>query len=272
MTLNEHHEPPGRHRLTSAHSGIPRTSRGAAGGTRRALPAVSAGTASSSRADRLSGCHAARVPLEHLPERASYHFTSSIRPCDGRPVTVVYFNGAPLGDPLTDAAPIADYYRLHDVFHLSYAMLLDWSPVTRALLSRKRRSVPELDENEDGGRAVVVEEAISAMVFGYAARRDFLRSHTTVERCLLERITEMTAPFEVAAVSAAAWEHVILVGMRLWRTLRSHGGTGLIHADRLDRRMSFSPAGTHAGLPGEPRARSTGTAVAHPTDPIRLAG
>ncbi|MFJ1762482.1 hypothetical protein ACIOD2_19335 [Amycolatopsis sp. NPDC088138] len=39
----------------------------------------------------------------------------------------------------------------------------------RALMRRKRKSDQARDEAEDGGRAVVVEEGISALVFAHAA-------------------------------------------------------------------------------------------------------
>ena len=54
-------------------------------------------------------------------------------------------------DSLTDNAYDPDGYRFHDVFHLAYAAVLDWSPVTRSLLQRKRKSNPQVDEVEDGG-------------------------------------------------------------------------------------------------------------------------
>jgi hypothetical protein len=54
---------------------------------------------------------------------------------------------------------------LIDVFHLAYAAVLGWSPVTRKLLDRKRRSNPQVDLAEDGGRAIVIEEGIAAMAF-----------------------------------------------------------------------------------------------------------
>jgi hypothetical protein len=44
-------------------------------------------------------------------------------------------------------------YRFHDVFHLAFAAVLGWSPITRALLKRKRKSSPEVDEVEDRGRS-----------------------------------------------------------------------------------------------------------------------
>lgn len=77
-------------------------------------------------------------------------------------------DGRACGDPLTDNAHFENGYRYHDVFHLAYAAVLGWSPVTRKLLNCKRRSNPKTDEIEDGGRASVIEEGISALVFQYA--------------------------------------------------------------------------------------------------------
>ncbi|WP_410597237.1 hypothetical protein [Amycolatopsis sp. lyj-23] len=189
------------------------------------------------------GAHPLLTPhpsAEELPQRVSYQFTAATRPRDGRPVTIVLADGRKLGNPLTDAAGSEDFYRLHDVFHLSYATLLGWSPVTRALLNRKRRSNPTLDENEDGGRAVVVEEGIAAVVFGYASDRGFLRGHTYVEAPLLDYIRSSAAPFEVARATAQDWEDTILTGMRLFRQLRACGGVGTVHADRIRRTMVFA--------------------------------
>ncbi|MFI0349933.1 hypothetical protein [Actinomadura sp. 9N407] len=62
--------------------------------------------------------------------------------------------------------------RMHDVFHLSYAAVLGWSPVMRSLMRRKRKSDPAIDEAEDGGRAIAIEEGISTMVFSYASRHN----------------------------------------------------------------------------------------------------
>lgn len=59
-------------------------------------------------------------------------------------------------------------YRFHDVFHLAYAAVLGWSPVLRALLKCKRKSHPWLDENQDGARAILIEEGISTFVFNHA--------------------------------------------------------------------------------------------------------
>ena len=86
----------------------------------------------------------------------------------------VLINGKPFGAELTDNAYDPDGYRFHDVFHFAYAAVLGWSPITRALLRRKRKSRPLLDEVEDGGRAAVIEEGVAALAFDYARRHHML--------------------------------------------------------------------------------------------------
>ncbi len=66
--------------------------------------------------------------------------------------------GVYVGDRLTDNAIEPDDYRFHDVFHYAYVAVLGWSPVIRALLRRKRKSDPKLDDAEDGARAILIEE------------------------------------------------------------------------------------------------------------------
>jgi NTP pyrophosphatase (non-canonical NTP hydrolase) len=93
---------------------------------------------------------------------------------DARQHVRVLINGKPFGAELTDNAYDPDGYRFHDVFHFGYAAVLGWSPITRALLRRKRKSRPLLDEVEDGGRAGVIEEGVAALAFDYARRHRFL--------------------------------------------------------------------------------------------------
>ncbi|MET8152063.1 nucleoside triphosphate pyrophosphohydrolase family protein [Actinoplanes sp. NPDC049668] len=167
-------------------------------------------------------------PTEQLPRRADFTFT--VITTEGRDVSVLSCAGEQVGDPITDASHIADGYCFHDVFHLSYAAVLGWSPVMRALLKRKRRSNPETDEAEDGGRAVVIEEGISALVFGYASRHEYLEGKSHVDNDVLNTITGMVAHLEVAAHRAADWEKAILTGFTAWRELRRRGG-GTVRLD-----------------------------------------
>jgi NTP pyrophosphatase (non-canonical NTP hydrolase) len=72
------------------------------------------------------------------------------REVNGKKFVFQKSGGILLGDRLTDNHLPEDDYRFHDVFHLAYAAVLGWSPTTRALLKIKRKSRPEIDENEDG--------------------------------------------------------------------------------------------------------------------------
>ena len=72
-------------------------------------------------------------------------------------VTAMRWNDVFIGDPLTDSIADKDDYRYHDVFHFAYAAILHWSPTIRSLIKHKRKSDPEKDEAQDGGRARVVE-------------------------------------------------------------------------------------------------------------------
>ncbi len=143
-------------------------------------------------------------------------------------------------DTLTDNAYDPDGYRFHDVFHFAYAAVLGWSPVTRSLLSRKRKSNPRVDEVEDGGRAVAIEEGISAMVFAYAAQHAMLEGVDAVDDALLRTIRDMTRHLEVRSRTAADWQHAILQGFEAWRGVRAAGG-GQVEADGRARTIRFAP-------------------------------
>ena len=114
----------------------------------------------------------------------------------GRAITTV--NGVKLGSQLRDNRYEDDGYRYHDIFHLSYASVLGWSPTVRALLRRKRKSDPKVDEVEDGGRAIVIEEGIAGMVFSYAERRNYLEGAEGVDYDVLRTVKDMTSHLEVS--------------------------------------------------------------------------
>jgi hypothetical protein len=175
---------------------------------------------------------------ERLPRHITYTFSNEQRP-NGTWQTRIHRDGNPVGDPLTDSSANPDGYRLHDAFHLSYATILGWSPVTRSLLSCKRRSNPTTDENEDGGRAIVIEEAISALIFSYATAHDYFRGHDHIDPALLDRLTALVGHLEVGARHPADWQHAILTGYTIWNQLRDHNGHGIVHADLLARTMTF---------------------------------
>jgi len=155
-------------------------------------------------------------------------------------------DGHPAGSSLQDNAHDPDGYRFHDVLHLAHAAKLGWSPVVRGILlkrkdqdppSRKRRSDPELDEVEDGGRAIVIDEAVVAYVWEYAKRHSFLEGVTTVDYQILKTIKHLTGGLEVSARSAHEWEEAILAGYDVWRHVSAHGG-GVIDVDLRNRTIN----------------------------------
>lgn len=178
---------------------------------------------------------------ERLPQDGRFEFVASTNDA-GRPTVRVRYDNAWIGDPLTDASHVDDGYRFHDVFHLGYAAALGWSPVTRKLLGRKRRSSPEIDEAEDGGRAIVIEEGIAATVFAYAASHNYLEGINRLDFPLLDVIKSISAPFEVGVRTAADWEQAILTGFAAWRTLRDNDG-GAVIVDTHDRTLRVEPPG-----------------------------
>jgi NTP pyrophosphatase (non-canonical NTP hydrolase) len=162
-------------------------------------------------------------PGEQLPRRAVFTFTPETQP-GGRTVIALRCDGRSIGDPLTDASHIDDDYRLHDAFHLAFAAVLGWSPVLRSLMKRKRKSDPGVDEAEDGGRAIAIEEGISALVFSYAARHGYLNNIEHLDHELLTTIGHMVGHLEVSTRRAADWENAIMTGYEVWRQLHAAGG------------------------------------------------
>lgn len=175
-------------------------------------------------------------PQQRLPLRLRVEFRE-VRDAKGIRLEI-YQDGKQLGQPLTDNVHYDDGYRFHDVFHLSYAILLGWSPITRRLLGVKRKSKPQIDEVEDGGRAGVTEEAVSALVFAHAAEHSFFEDATSIDYDLLKTIGMMCSPFEVRARSAKEWESAILKSYEVWRQMRDSEG-GVFVGDAVRRTVAF---------------------------------
>lgn len=150
----------------------------------------------------------------------------------------VLIDSKPFGAELTDNAYDPDGYRFHDVIHFAYAAVLGWSPITRALLRRKRKSQPLLDEVEDGGRAAVIEEGVSALAFDYARRHRFLEGVAALDFQLLRTIKDMTSHLEVRQCTTGEWEQAILQGFDVWRAVLAARG-GRISVDLDARRVAF---------------------------------
>ncbi|MCT1531774.1 MULTISPECIES: hypothetical protein [Bacteroidota] len=141
-----------------------------------------------------------------------------------------------LGDVINDNSYKNDYYRYHDIFHYSFAALLGWSPCTRAMMKRKRKSNSLVDEIEDGARATITEEAISMIIFNEAKRKNFFKGKSKVSKTTLRIIKEMTENFEVSVRTSEEWEYAILQSYAAFRFLISNQG-GLIEFDTANRKL-----------------------------------
>ena|SRR5258706_4038850 len=168
--------------------------------------------------------------MEQLPRKFVVHFDSV--KIASRVKTRVTINGIQVGDFIDDNSKENDAYRFHDVFHYTFATMLGWSPCTRSMMKRKRKSNPTVDEIEDGARATITEESISLILFNKAKKKNFYSGETKISSLLLNQIKDMTTPFEVSVRSKKDWESAILKGYSLFRDLVKNSG-GRIHFDML---------------------------------------
>jgi len=170
--------------------------------------------------------------MEQLPRKFTVCFSSV--GIGEKTKTRVSINGLQVGDFIDDNSKENDFYRFHDVFHYTFATMLGWSPCTRSMMKRKRKSNPIIDEIEDGARATITEESISLIIFNKAKRSNFFQKNQKVSSSLLNLIKEMTATFEVAVRSKKEWEEAILQGYSLFGELKANNG-GKVHFDMLKR-------------------------------------
>ena len=156
---------------------------------------------------------------------------------DGNGMVDLFCDGVRLGNRISDNNYVDDGYRFHDVLHLSNAAVLGWSPITRWMLKRKRRSDERTNKIEDGRQAISIEEGISAIVFSYAERNNFLTNDSWVSTELLRTVKKMTSTLEVSRCNEGDWEMAIRTGFDVWRTVKDAGYATLMID--LDRRTVF---------------------------------
>ena len=170
-------------------------------------------------------------------ERIPSHFEITIKQRkSGR--SYMQWNGVFLGDPLTDNIMGRDGYRFHDVFHLAHAAILHWSPLFRALIKHKRKSNPTIDEAQDGGRAIVVEEGLTAWVFSYAKHLNLFEGQSSLSFDLLKTVQQFVQGYEVEKCPLKLWEQAILKGYEVFRQVRDNNG-GIVVGDRETRTIEY---------------------------------
>lgn len=148
------------------------------------------------------------------------------------------WNGVFVGEPLTDNILDPDGYRFHDVFHLAYAAILHWSPTFRGMIKKKRKSNPKVDEAQDGGRAIVVEEGLTAWIFTRAKELNFFEGQNSISFDLLKGVQQFVQGYEVEACPLKLWENAILNGYEVFRQIRENN-CGIVVGDRQTRTISY---------------------------------
>lgn len=172
---------------------------------------------------------------EQLPRRFEIKITERK---SGR--SHIQWRGVFIGAPLTDNIRDPDGYRFHDVFHFAHAAILHWSPTFRALIQQKRKSNPKIDEAEDGGRAIVVEEGLTAWIFSRAKKLDYFRDQKSISFDLLKTVGQFVRGYEVDVCPLKLWERAILQGYEVFRHVRDNNG-GIVVGDRDTRTIQYKP-------------------------------
>ncbi len=175
---------------------------------------------------------------EQLPRKIEMHIVETR--VAGKTCVIQLCNGVEIGSRLTDNKILEDDYRFHDVFHLANAAILGWSPCLRALFKVKRKSRPEIDETQDGARAILIEEGLSTLVFHHALRLNYFESMKSLDYSLLKAIQDFVTGYEVDQCALWQWEQAILNGFAVFRKLRTYR-RGIVTADLLERSVTFKP-------------------------------
>ena len=180
----------------------------------------------------------AEFPVEEqLPRQFEIEITQ--RP-NGR--SYLRWHGVFIGDPLSDNIADPDGYRFHDVFHFANAAILHWSPTFRALIKHKRKSDSKIDEAQDSGRAIVIDEGLAAYIFSHAKSLDFFEGQDSVSFDLLKAVENFVRGYEVEQCPLNLWENAILQGYEVFRQMRQNNG-GIVIGNRNERTLRYKPQG-----------------------------
>ena len=157
---------------------------------------------------------------EQLPRQFTIYFEE--QEIAGRMFVLQKCNGIIIGDRLTDNKVEKDDYRFHDVFHIAFSVYLGWSPILRSLFNVKRKSLPEVDENQDGARAGIIEEGVATFIFSHGLERNLYLNIDHVDYDLLKSIQEMIKGYEVERCALWQWEEAILHSFSVFRELKKY--------------------------------------------------
>jgi NTP pyrophosphatase (non-canonical NTP hydrolase) len=173
-----------------------------------------------------------------IADASPYPFKDGLQK-DANGGDVGFFLNTAFGDELTDNSRRADGYRYHDAIHLGFMAVLGWSPSMRSLLRLKRKSDPDVDEAEDGARAIFADEGLAAVLAKLAAdRRNFQDEHC-VDGETISFVKKVVSGLEVESAPGRLWKRAISQGFCAMQNLNEHEG-GFLIADLDKRTLTFS--------------------------------
>src|SRR5262249_39824362 len=121
---------------------------------------------------------------------------------------------------------------------------------------RKRKSIPKIDEVEDGARAIIVEEAISLFLFNQMKSRHEFRERNSIDISLLKTVKRLADGLEVEDCTAKQWQEAIFRGYEVFRALRDNRG-GVVSLDLDKPAISYRPIASKPSR-GLANARNSG--------------
>ena len=111
----------------------------------------------------------------------------------------------------------------------------------RAILKPKRkRRGGRTDWIEDGGRAIAIEEGLTAAVFTEAHGHSYFATGVRVPGSLVKSCMRMTAHLEVSDRTAGEWQRAILAGYSAYNYLVEHH-EAIVVADMNLRTLTCRP-------------------------------
>ena len=114
----------------------------------------------------------------------------------------------------------------------------------RGLIKQKRKSDHKIDEGEDGGRAIVVEEGLTAWIFSRAKQLNYFESMDSISFDLLKTVQQFVQGYEVQECPLKLWERAILDGYSVFRDVRKNNG-GIVVGSRKSRTILYKPLGAN---------------------------
>ena len=106
------------------------------------------------------------------------------------------------------------------------------------MIKHKRKSDRKVDEAQDGGRAIVIEEGLAAWIFSCAKQLNFFEGKTSVSFDLLKTVQQFVQGYEVEECPLKLWEQAILEGYEVFRQVRDNDG-GIVIGNREARTIEY---------------------------------